>query len=120
MDSWETGINMIRLPHDSAWEKGSLDEGGTAMKKKTVKVDFEAASYYRLMYAKMFNAATEALKNLESYECCEDVYEAMECLRKAQSECEEIYISSGDDEDCAERGSNVRPFVRIERTGEDG
>lgn len=90
------------------------------MKEKIVKVDFEAATYYRLMYAKMFNAATEALKLLESYECCEEVREAMELLRTAQRECEEIYISAGDEEDCAERGSNVRPFVRMERTGEDG
>lgn len=47
---------------------------------------------YRKMYLRLFNAVTDALRNLDLGDC----ERAKQTLRDAQIRCEEIYVSEGD------------------------
>ena len=49
--------------------------------------------YYEKMYHRMFNAATDAIWAIEDGE----VEKGKEMLIRAQQDCEEIYISAGED-----------------------
>ena len=51
------------------------------------------AGYYETMYHRMFNAATDAIWAIEEGE----VEKGKEMLIRAQQDCEEIYISAGED-----------------------
>ena len=51
------------------------------------------AGYYETMYHRMFNAATDAIWANEEWE----VEKGKEMLIRAQQDCEEIYISAGED-----------------------
>ena len=56
------------------------------------------AGYYETMYHRMFNAATDAIWEIEEGE----VEKAKEMLIRAQQDCEEIYISAGEDDETNE------------------
>ena len=54
--------------------------------------------YYETMYYKMLNAATDAIMEIEEGK----VEKAKEMLIRAQQDCEEIYISAGEDDETNE------------------
>ena len=54
--------------------------------------------YYETMYYKMLNAVTDAIWEIEEGE----VEKAKEMLIRAQQDCEEIYISAGEDDETNE------------------
>ena len=54
--------------------------------------------YYSTLYHKMFNAATDAIWAIEDG----NVEKAKEMLILAQQDCEEIYISAGEDDETNE------------------
>ena len=56
------------------------------------------AGYYEKMYHRMFNAATDAIWAIEDGE----VEKGKEMLIRAQQDCEEIYISAGEDDETNE------------------
>ena len=56
------------------------------------------AGYYETMYHRMFNAATDAIWAIEAGK----VEKAKEMLIRAQQDCEEIYISAGEDDETNE------------------
>ncbi len=60
------------------------------------------AGYYETMYHRMFNAATDAIWEIENVEGNEKVEKAKEMLIRAQQDCEEIYISAGEDDETNE------------------
>ena len=57
--------------------------------------------YYETMYYKMLNAVTDAIWEIEEGE----VEKAKEMLIRAQQDCEEIYISAGEDDETNENES---------------
>ncbi len=57
--------------------------------------------YYETMYYKMLNAATDAIMEIEEGK----VEKAKEMLIRAQQDCEEIYISAGEDDETNENES---------------
>ena len=59
------------------------------MSKETELVE----GYYATLYHKMFNAATDAIWAIEDGE----IEKGKEMLIRAQQDCEEIYISAGED-----------------------
>ena len=61
------------------------------MSKETELVE----GYYATLYHKMFNAATDAIWAIEDGK----VEKGKEMLIRAQQDCEEIYISAGEDND---------------------
>ena len=55
------------------------------------------AAYYKDMYLSLFNDVTDAIGEIEEAEENEKVERAREILIRAQQDCEEIYISAGED-----------------------
>ena len=55
----------------------------------------ESMSDYASMYLHLFNAVTDALTALDGG----DSLYAVVCLRKAQQECEEMYLSASEEAD---------------------